>query len=166
MYYGVYPDDLLKLDALLKSLAHRLAGTKNPDDYEVKDVTFANKEVRPFLKRLAAAHSDASEQLKLVKSDRPKLESRRAEGRLPRSGFRGRPRSMRGWRPRRGIVKLQLAATEKPSSTHLKLIIMQWPARRQGWMHWRSGVRRWRPSCVALTGRRSLPTPTTHQKLP
>ena len=59
MYDIVFPDDLLQLDALLKSLAHRLAGTKNPDDYEEKDVTFADKEVRPFLEKLVAAHTRA-----------------------------------------------------------------------------------------------------------
>ena len=59
MYDGMFLDDLLQLDALLKSLAHRLAGTENPDDYEEKDVTFVDKEVRPFFKKLVAAHARA-----------------------------------------------------------------------------------------------------------
>lgn len=79
MYGALYPDDLWKLDSVLKALAHRLDGTANPDDYEEKDVTFAEKEARPFLKKLEAAYSDVHHQLKLVQDDRPKLETRRAQ---------------------------------------------------------------------------------------
>jgi hypothetical protein len=69
---------LLKLDSLLKAMSHRLARTKNPDKYEVKYVTFAEK-VRPFPKRLRVAYSGTSEQIALVKRDRRKLDWRHAE---------------------------------------------------------------------------------------
>jgi hypothetical protein len=43
---------------VLKSFAHRLEGTVNPDDYVEQNVALAKKEVRPFLKKLEAAYSN------------------------------------------------------------------------------------------------------------
>jgi chromosome segregation ATPase len=78
-YDVLYPDDLWKLDSVLKALAHRLEGTANPENYGEKEVAFADGEARPFLKKLDAAYTDVYNQLELVKGDRSKLEKRRAE---------------------------------------------------------------------------------------
>jgi hypothetical protein len=49
----------------------------NPKNYEEKDdMAFAEKEARPFLKKLEAAYSDVFDQLELVKGNHPKLEKR------------------------------------------------------------------------------------------
>jgi hypothetical protein len=78
-YGALYPDDLCKLDSVLKSLAHRLEGTINPEDYDEHDVALAEKEARPFLKKLEAAYSDVLGQLEAIKGDRLTLEKQRAD---------------------------------------------------------------------------------------
>jgi chromosome segregation ATPase len=60
-------------------LAHRLEGTINPEDYDEHDVALAEKEARPFLKKLEAAYSDMLGQLDAIKGDRPTLEKQRAD---------------------------------------------------------------------------------------
>jgi hypothetical protein len=57
-YGELYPDDLCKLDSVLKSLAHRLEGTVNPNDYKEHDVALAEKDASPFLQKLEAAYSN------------------------------------------------------------------------------------------------------------
>jgi hypothetical protein len=74
-YDVLYPDDLWKLDSVLKALAHRLEGTANPENYGEKEVAFADGEARPFLKKLDAAYTDVYNQL------RP-LEAREAARRI------------------------------------------------------------------------------------